>query len=48
MYPAAIRITDHIPYEATEFGGMDKDEAAPNNKQDNFKKDFGLDDEIPF
>lgn len=45
MYPVAIRVTSHIPYEASEFGGMDREEAPV--KKDTFREDFGLDDEIP-
>lgn len=51
VYPAAIRITDHVQYEQNEFGGMDaeKDSDAPKKtKKDMVNKDFGLDDEIPF
>lgn len=60
VYPAAIRVTELVKYQSSEFGGMDKggkpaakkDKAPP---KDDFKKDFGLaeddedlDDEVPF
>lgn len=53
VYPVAIRVTDLVPYQSSEFGGMDKGEdgvppakgKAP--KKDTFKEDFGLDDELP-
>ena len=56
IYPVAIRVTDLVAFQSSEFGGMDKadDEevAAPapkgKVKKDAFKEDFGLDDEIPF
>lgn len=53
IYPAAVRVTDHVEYEGGgEFGGMQEADApAPNkgkNKKDAVNKDFGLDDEIPF
>lgn len=46
VYPQAVRVKTHIPYESSEFGRMDPDIAAPAVK-DTFKADFGLDDEIP-
>ena len=49
VYPAAIRVTDHIPYEdkkGPEFGPLNsEDKSKP--KKDTFREDFGLDDEIP-
>lgn len=58
VYPVAIRVTDLVAYQSSEFGGMDKgDEAAAppkkNAKKDTFKEDFGiqqddLDDDVPF
>jgi hypothetical protein len=59
MYPVALRITELVQYQSSEFGGMDKGDAgakAPAKKapvKDDFKKDFGLaeedlDDEVPF
>lgn len=52
VYPSAIRVTDHIEYQSSEFGAMDDagDEPAPrakSPKKDTFKQDFGLDDEVP-
>lgn len=53
VYPVAIRITDHVEYQSSEFGGMDaKEDSEPpfkktKTKKDTFKEDFGLDDEIP-
>lgn len=54
VYPVAIRVTNLVAYQSSEFGGMDKDdEASPtpkkSAKKDTFKEDFGLvDDEVPF
>jgi hypothetical protein len=60
MYPVALRITELVQYQSSEFGGMDKGgdagAKAPAKKapvKDDFKKDFGLaeedlDDEMPF
>lgn len=54
VYPVAIRVTDLVAYQSSEFGGMDKDddEATPapkaKAKKDTFKQDFDLDDEVPF
>ncbi len=58
VYPAAIRVTDHIPYEnAGEFGAMDGNDAPaaakPKKavKKDTVAQDFGADDlndEVPF
>lgn len=49
VYPVAIRITDLVSYQSSEFGGMNKadDNAKPaaggRKKQDaEFKKDFGI------
>ena len=51
IYPVAIRVTDHVPYESSEFGGMDEDENEGASKKAapkvNIQKDFELDDEIP-
>lgn len=40
IYPIAIRIKDLIPYEGSDFAGMDGD--TPANKED------AQDDEVPF
>lgn len=53
IYPVAIRVTDLVEYQSSEFGGMDKEEdegfkPSKKSKKDTFKEDFGLDDEIPF
>lgn len=55
IYPVAIRVTDHVEYTASEFGGMEdkgEDDFKPakgkGKKKDTFKEDFGLDDDIPF
>lgn len=54
IYPVAFRVTDHVQYEASEFGGMDTSDEFPVNKKAPKKntvvEDFGpdLDDEIPF
>ena len=52
VYPVAIRITDLVPYQSSEFGGMDgkADRAAPPAKRNNVAKDFAedLNDEVPF
>lgn len=52
VYPAAIRVTDHVPYESTEFGNMDEQEGeayagnapvkrAKAVKKDTVAEDFG-------
>lgn len=52
IYPVAIRVTDAIAYQSSEFGSMGKDEAEAPAKarkvapKGNFDGD--LDDEIPF
>jgi len=48
VYPVAIRITNHIPYESSEFGGMDGENASRSGKPD-VMVDFAdeLNDEIP-
>jgi hypothetical protein len=59
IYPAAIRVRDHIAYQSSEFGGMDGDKPTtgkPSASKDTFKEDFGLnearadelDDDLPF
>jgi hypothetical protein len=45
IYPIAIRVTGHVPYESSEFGAMESDVKAP--AVDTFRRDFDLDDEIP-
>lgn len=49
VYPQAIRVRDHVAYESSEFGRMGPVDNVPaaEKKQDSFKADFGLDDEIP-
>lgn len=54
IYPRAIRVRDLVEYQASEFAPVPADEkkAKPEKiKTDDFKKDFGLeddlDDEIP-
>lgn len=49
VYPVAIRVTDLIEYQSSEFGGMDADAGKPAKakKADDFNKDFGLDDDMP-
>jgi hypothetical protein len=50
IYPAAIRVKDHIAYQSSEFGGMDGEGRQTGSspkaeaKTDTFKKDFGLDE----
>ncbi len=50
MYPVAIRVTNHVPYQSSDFGAMDKDDTEDASVE-SFNKDFGLadelDDEIP-
>lgn len=53
IWTAAIRVTDLIPYESDEFGGMNKpvvNPAKPAKKavkiKDQFREDFGLDDGV--
>jgi hypothetical protein len=53
IYPVAIRVTDLVAYQSSEFGGMGKEEkAAPPAKarKPAPKADFAadLDDDIPF
>jgi hypothetical protein len=55
VYPVAIRVTDHVPYESvSEFGGMEREAPAPKAKKakkDTFKEDFGIEpdfDDVPF
>lgn len=60
VYPVAIRVTDLVAYQSSEFGGMDRGEDAAPKKgtsksktASTFEEDFGLadddlDDEIPF
>lgn len=52
IYPVAIRVTELVPYQSSEFGGMDKQDAPVRKTTDKeeFNKDFGLDelnDEVP-
>jgi hypothetical protein len=51
IYPVAVRIKELVPYVSNEFGGMDGGDApkgkAPAKKKDDFKKDFGLEDDDP-
>lgn len=53
VYPQAIRIQSLVEYQSSEFGGMPgraKPEKAPvdkASKDEQFRKDFDLDDEIP-
>ena len=46
VYPQAVRVREHVPYESSEFGRMGLVDG--DVKKDSFKADFGLDDEIPF
>lgn len=50
IYPAAIRVVDLVEYQSSEFGAMDAGDfkAAKPPKDEEFKKDFGLDDDLPF
>lgn len=52
VYPVAIRITDLVVYQSSEFGAMDKDEEPQGNtKAKQVAKDFAvedLDDEVTF
>lgn len=53
VYPVAIRVTDPIEYQSSEFGGMDKIEAeaaAAPAKKPRKAPEFAvdLDDDIPF
>lgn len=45
IYPIAVRVTSHVPYESSEFGAMESNAKAP--AVDTFRRDFDLDDEIP-
>ncbi len=57
VYPVAIRVTDLVAYQSSEFGGMDKDDTpkkgtSKSKAASTFEEDFGLadddlDDEIP-
>jgi hypothetical protein len=51
IYPVAVRVTELVEYQSSEFGGMDENEAAAGSSgkasrksDEEFKKDFGLDD----
>lgn len=49
VYPVAIRVTELVSYQSSEFGGMGKDEGTPAKKaktKAGFAED--LDDDIPF
>lgn len=56
VYPVAIRVTGLVPYQGTEFGGMDKIEQeaeeveVKKTRKAQPKPNFGddLDDDIPF
>lgn len=54
IYPAAIRITDHVEYQSSEFGGMNKNDEgerkAPAAKKKAPVRGFAedLDDDLPF
>lgn len=53
VYPVALRITDLVAYQSSEFGGMNKDEddtpqkgtSKKAAKQSTFEEDFGLADD---
>ena len=54
IYPVAIRVKELVPYQSSEFGAMDGDDApaTKSTKTEDFGKDFGLepdelDDEVP-
>jgi hypothetical protein len=47
IYPAAIRVVDLVQFESSEFGAMDVPD-GDRPATDDFKKDFGLDDDLPF
>ena len=53
VYPVAIRVTDLVAYQSSEFGGMDREDTPSAEKParkskedkpsgDSFNKDFGL------
>ena len=51
LYPEALRIQDLVEYKSSEFGGMQTDDKpvakkAKAPKEDTFKKDFGLEDDL--
>ena len=50
VYPIAIRVTDLVEYESSEFGGMDGGGEEPAPKKGKAKPNFNpiLDDETPF
>ena len=50
VYPVAIRVTDLVSYQSSEFGGMEKDGGTAPAKKPKTKATFGedLDDDIPF
>lgn len=55
VYPVAIRVTDLVAYQSSEFGAMDKNEdepkaAKPAAKKPAPDKDFDpeMDDDLPF
>jgi len=55
VYPVAIRVKELVPYQSSEFGGMDREATEevevtekPPKRKDTFKQDFDLDDDVPF
>lgn len=49
IYPIAIRVLEHVPYESNDFAPLDEDDprrkAAPSSNAPDFEKDFGLDED---
>lgn len=45
VYPVALKIKELVKYQSSEFGGYDDPDAAPAEKKDTFKKDFGLEED---
>lgn len=48
VYPAALRITELVPYVSSEFGGMDQGSDTPAPKPKKAPSLEPLDDELPF
>ncbi len=46
VYPQAIRILEHVPYERQEFAPLPEESEYVQHAPD-FAKDFGLDDDFP-
>lgn len=46
IYPVALRITEHVPYQSSEFGSMDKADGKPVKAKEAIGADFGVEDDV--